>query len=66
MILVTIVYSDPAADPETATVLLDGEPALIITRGDDQTHELLVTLATHAKTVAQAVVAKLTPPDPNG
>lgn len=58
---ITITYSDPAADPETATVLLDGEAVLIIARGDDQTHEDLEMFATHAKLVAQAVAAKLAP-----
>lgn len=58
---ITIAYSEPEADPETATVRLDGEPVLIIARGDDQTHDDLETFATHAKVVAQEVVKKLTP-----
>jgi len=56
---ITIEYSEPDADPEIATVLLDGEPVIFLTRADDETHDLLVKLASNARTVAEAVVTKL-------
>lgn len=58
MAQITIEYSEPNADPETATVFADGDPVLIIARGDDEDHDLLVKLATHARLVAELVAAK--------
>jgi hypothetical protein len=64
MAQITIEYSDPNADPETATVLLDGEPVIFLARGDDEDHTLLVKLATNARTVAEAVAARYEDPTP--
>ena len=64
MAQITIFYSDPGADPETAMVLLDGEPVIILTRGDDEDHEYLMKLATNARAVAEAVSAKYEKPTP--
>lgn len=66
MATITIVYSqpDPDGNPETATVLLDGEALIIITRGDDEDYDYLVKLASNARVVAETVLATMAKANP--